>query len=241
MENLIEIQIPFAGFYYSIHSDQIDSELEDMPDYWANSMPCDMPGWLVDMFFDAADWSAAHDFYAKEYAESFCAEYLDDVGEFSAMTSPREYNFETDRIFVKVTRAAIARLWRGADRGTLTRIAGDRHTSRDGFASFYSPEWQTWGRLSEWDHNQLMTLLLAYLETERGEEWDQWAEYALVEDLGCNDGIHNAMWSSEKASRPWKLWNYLTYDRPNRTIKTMAQWRKANQQPWETTPLGGAA
>lgn len=241
MGQTFEIRIPFAGFYYSIHDDEIGREVEQLPEDWSEYFDCDMPQKLWDMFFDAADYGSARLEYAREYVESFCDEYLDGEGKFSGMESPREYNFETDRVFAKVTRSALARIAIGTDRDTLTRIAEKRHTSRSGFVSFYSPDWRTWGRLSQWDHNQLATLLLAYLATARGEEWDQWAEFELMDSYLCNGGTHSALWSDSSSSRPWAIWNHLTYDRPRRAIRTMSQWRRANQKPWETTPLGGAA
>jgi hypothetical protein len=38
---------------------------------------------------------------------------------------------------------------------SLDQVAGERHTSRSGFISFYSPDWRTWGDVTNWDHNQL--------------------------------------------------------------------------------------
>lgn len=236
----IEIQIPFAGFYYSLHDDQLTREIEDLADHYAESTGHDIPEKLMEMFWDAANFGNARLEYSKAYAEAFCDEYLPGAT-FAAMTSPREYNFETDRIFVQITRDHIAKLWRGADRDTLTRIARDRHTSQDGFISYYSPDWRSWGYPSSWDHNQLMTLLLAYLETERGEKWDQWAEYSLCEDLSGNGYISNWLWEGEKANRAWRLFNYLTYDRPRHKAKNMAEWRRVSMKPFETTPLGAYA
>lgn len=228
----MEMQIPFAGFYYSIHSDEVDQCVERLADY----CDYDIPQSLMNLFWDAADYDNAYQDYAKEYAESFCAEYLDD-GEFAAMESPREYNFATDRIFVKVPRSTVAKLWRKTDKATLDRIVKERFTSYDGFISHYRNDWREWGGLSEWDHNQLGTLLLAYLETERGEEWDHWAEHSLMESYLCNGGPDNALWKGDKAKRAWRIFDYL-HERSQRPVKTMAQWRLAFMKPWETTPLG---
>ncbi|MDK3074096.1 hypothetical protein QO034_13320 [Sedimentitalea sp. JM2-8] len=237
---MMEIQIPFDGFYGSIHEDEVNRELESVYDSWSDAMPCDIPESLSDLFFDAAQWGNAYREYAKEYAESFIAEYLKD-GTFVEMTSPREYNFATDRVFIDVSRDAVADMVRKTDRAILDRVTKERFTSCDGFISNYRNDWRHWGRLSEWDHNQLGTLLIAYLETERGETWDQWAEYSLCEDISCNGLIHNALWQGDKATRAWRIFNYLTDDRANRAVKTMAQWCIAFAKPWESTPLGSVA
>lgn len=235
----MEIQIPFAGFYYSLHDSEAETELEQIADYFADETGRDIPESLMNLFFDAADFGEFRVAYAREYAESFCDEYLTGAT-FAALTSPKYYNFETDRIFVNITRGHVARLWRNTDRDTFTRIAKERFTSRDGFMSFYRPDWREWGRLSEWDHNQLGTLLLAYLETERGEEWDQWAEYELTESFRCNGGTQDALWSNDKARRAWRIHDYLR-ERAKRKVKNMVQWRIAYAKPWGTTPLGTIA
>lgn len=237
---MMEIQIPFAGFYGSAHDSEIDRELEDIAESWYSKTGRDIPESMSQLFFDAADYGNAFLEYAKEYAESFADEYLPGA-EFVELTSPREYNFATDRIFMRVPRVTVARMWRKTDRKILDRITKERFTSCDGFISGYRNDWREWGRLSEWDYNQLGTLLLAFLETERGEKWDMWAEFDLVESFRCNGGIHSALWQGDKAGRAWKLFNYLTYDRPRRAVKTMAQWRKVFARPWESTPLGMVA
>ena len=86
---------------------------------------------------------------------------------FADMSSPRYYNFETDRVFANIPVSVIRKLWRiSKDDGheTLTRIARERHSSRSGFISHYSPFWREWGDVNEWDHNQLETLLIAACE-----------------------------------------------------------------------------
>lgn len=206
---MFEIQIPFAGFYCSIHEQEIGQPLERLPDYWCEYMRCDIPQKLMDMFERAADWQNAMEEYARDYAQGFINEYLECRGVYSGMQSPRYYNFKTDRLFVKIPRHELARLWRKTDKVILDRICEERFTSYDGFRSFYRPEWREWGRLSTWDHNQLGALLLAYLETERGEEWDQWAEFSLMEDASGNGYLDQWLFGNPNADRPWRIFNYI--------------------------------
>jgi hypothetical protein len=237
MEYTHEVAIPFAGFYHSIHDGEADREFEYIADVYAEEVGEDIPQSLMDLFCDTADYGNFHLEYARAYAENFIAEYLTG-GEFVTMESPREYNFTTDRLFIKISRDEIARLWVATDRNTFDRIVKERFTSRSGFCSFYSNRWQDWGRLSEWDHNQLGALLAAYLDQQLACGWDQWKEYELMEHELGNGLVSNTLWAGDKCKRPWKILDYLR-ERARRPIKTLAAWRIANAKSWNDTPLGG--
>lgn len=229
--------IPFAGFYGSVHEDELDREVE----YFMERIPHDSPVYdsIQSLAWDAADFGAARLEYAQEYAAAFL-DWLSLNGKFESMDSPREYNFATDRIFVTLTRADIARLWRGVPREDFTKACRDQFTSRSGFISHYSPDWRDWGPISTWDHNQIGTLVECFAEYEQGKAWDSWAEHELMESYLCNGGVHGAMWQGDKADRLWRIANYLE-ERAARPIKTMDQWhaaRRAENRPFSGTPLG---
>jgi hypothetical protein len=233
-----EIQIPFAGFYCSFHEDEVNREHESFVDWFTDESGENIPESLSDAFFTHANWENGRHDYANEYAESFL-EYYGLGGEFTGMESPRFYNFSTDRVFVKVDRDTIARLWKETDRGLFVKYVNRRHTSRDGFISHYSNDWHNWGRLSNWDHNQLNTLLLAWLETYDGKEFDQWEEISLMENYMCNGGVAIAI-QSDGLSRVYRIAEYLI-ERSKRPIRTLDQWhaaRRAENRPFELTPLG---
>lgn len=232
-----DAMIPFSGFY-NAHESEADREIESLANYYASETPDDLPQWLADLAFDSADFEAFRDEYAKEYVTSFL-QWLGFDGEFSGMESPRFYNFETDRVFAKLTRDDIARAWHMADKDVLTRICNERLTSRSGFVSHYSPDWKTWGALSSWDHNQLGMLMIACADTEQGYSFDYWSEVELMENAMCN-GIGQEIWTGEKSDRFWKLFNYMM-DRAKRPIRTLEQWhaaRRAENKPFGATPLG---
>jgi hypothetical protein len=236
--DLYEIQIPFGGFYGSIHEDGGDRILENIADNYKEDTGNDIPDALMENFNNACDWSAFHRGYAQAYAAAFAEEHLTGSAEFSGMISPKFYNFETDRIFMQVSGAFIEHMMSEVPEKVLTAAAKERHTSYDGFWSHYSPEWKSWGPLLEWDHNQLHTLLMAYLFEERGEAWDQWAEHYLLEDGNCNGEYEHWLWGdSKEATRAFAIYDHLR-NRANRPIKTMVAWYAANQKPWNTTPLG---
>lgn len=231
--------LPFAGFYYSAHDSEFDREIESLADHYASETPDNMPEWLMNLAWDSADFESARLEYSREYAESFM-QWLSLDGTFESMSSPRFYNFETDRIFVTLTRNDVAKLWRGVDRELFTQRCRDRFTSRSGFTSHYSNDWRQWGRLSEWDHNQLGTLIGAYAETEQGAAWEQWSESELMESYLCKGGVSNALWNGEEGARFWKLFDYMIA-RANRPVRTLEQWhaaRRAENRPFNETPLG---
>lgn len=232
--------IPFSGFYESVHSGAVDSTLErmltDLDSGTENAPDC-----ICEAARQAIDYSGVYQAYARTYAASFL-EWLGLNGTFESMSSPRFYNFETDRIFVELTRADLARLWRTVSRDDLTKAAAARFTSRDGFISHYSPDWREWGRLSEWDHNQIGTLVGAAAVIENGGDWDSWAEFSLVEDCDGNGDIDQWIWDNAEPGlgRALDLWDYLQ-SRAKRSIRTLAQWhaaRRAENRPFNETPLG---
>lgn len=235
--------IPFAGFYESYHDAEFDREIESALEYSDLDSNSTLYHELLDLAYSgAADFEAAREEYAKEYAASFL-EWLSLDGEFESVSSPRFYNFETDRVFVELTRGDLARLWSMVDRETLDAACRERFTSRSGFISHYSPDWRDWGRLTSWDHNQIGTLLGAAAETEQGAKWYMADECDLMESYLCNGGVHGALWQGDKADRFWKIVNYLN-ERAARPIKTLAQWhaaRRAENRPFTDTPLGAYA
>ena len=141
--------IPFSGFYESVHMDALEREGEEFP---------------------GADWRKVFFSYAKAYA----TEYLHAaciVGEFESLESPREYNFSTDRIFVDIPADEVRRMLATVDMETLAQVAKDRHTTRPGFISFYSPQVGDWGSVETWDCNQLETLIIAFVDDDERGYW----------------------------------------------------------------------
>lgn len=186
------IQIPFSGFYYSIHDAMMDGELEYYPDSIQNRL------------FDAINWRAVRLDYAREYCEQF-AHKFDIALTFESLSSPREYNFTTDRIFAEISADEVQQLFNHTDKDTLARICKDNHTSRDGFISFYDPDYLTWGDVLTWDYNQLGSLLEAYVEGQADTDF----EASIVETMVCNGFVSNLLWESADNPRIFKIADYL--------------------------------
>lgn len=202
-----EIVLPFSGFYCSVHDAAIDDAID--------RMFCDDSGapneGLAGHVRAKCDFPEVFREYAKSYAAAFAAEFELPGLAYVRTCSPRFYNFETDRIIGALAVDDVLRLYDEVDTVTMTDTAAARFTSRSGFISFYSPDWQnTWGDVLEWDCNQLACLLAAYLETTNPGDFDQWAEVGLMESAQGNGRFDE--WIAEHTDgidRLYKIDNYL--------------------------------
>lgn len=157
---------------------------------------------LSEMLSDVSDYSEMHRQIAQDYADAFAAWLADSLEiqplvkqhrssevspgfswkiyepgmlfEFEEMTSPKFYNFETDRLFGKFSETVLTTLYQrlhaepyalGDVLTPLARTFQNLFTSRDGFASFYGNEVPE-KPLAEWDHNELYALLVAWTEQQ---------------------------------------------------------------------------
>lgn len=199
--------IPFSGFYNSLHDSELDHALEMM---FSDDSGNPNDG-LVSRAFDLVQWQRVHAAYAAHYAAAFIEEFGIEGAAFESMTSPREYNFETDRVFITLPESEVTRILSVTPRETLDAVAAEMFTSRSGFISHYSPDVDSWGPVAEWDHNQCFALLSAYvLHMRDGEAFDIWAEYSIMEHCSCNGYLDE--WLSESADPGLKrLWNISDY------------------------------
>lgn len=245
------VNIPFAGFYESKYSGEIDSQETQFCEWEADESDRETgeqnqpehlrltSGELCEIMWLCASYGIAYNKIAREYVASFDIYFSELLGfplglTFEEMTSPREYNFETDRLFATMPAAAVAKLWRmsRADgHKMLAKYLKDRFTSYDGFSSHYRNTLDAWpSRPSEWDHNELGTLLLACLEIAGAEqEWD----WHIYEHMAESNDFYTAFEScvdwekfedmrkeareekareyaeehpEEPTPNPWKLW-----------------------------------
>ncbi len=195
---LLSVNIPFAGFYGSIWSEEEDRQetqyvdhIRSDPDARAYDFPETpdvSPDLVADVLWEATDSSAYAATMAREYAVEFgawladtlhgtTAERPEIVLEFEELTRPRFYNFETDRIFAKLSLTDLQAMFdhlQRVDDTILENVIADRFTSYDGFISFYSNKVEDWlaKPLTEWDHNELGTLLVAWGRLHEVQDFD---------------------------------------------------------------------
>lgn len=190
------INLPFSGFYYSEYDRELDyveeREIEHLEEkhQLTNAQADELSGIL----FNSTDWGVAHRMVAEAYVEAFNEKFKEwtdiDLGlKFESMSSPREYNFATDRIFCHISDEVVHSLFDGADREKLAKVIRERFTSYDGFISFYSnylPDWLETD-VDEWDHNELCTLLMSWLP----EDWS----WAVFEEMVNGSEVFYSAWS----------------------------------------------
>lgn len=199
----MNIQLPsFGGFYDSIWYDSENEywEMKNMEDNL--EVPFD--------FQHLDDWGTSARYYqdvCKAYTEYMSEQYrklgLDITMKYECMTSPREYNFTTDKIYADMS-------WDGRKnlegklivlmekhKEQLSRIICLNHSSRDGFISFMDDTYDEWyGRIAgmreeSGDIDLYVGYLLAYLVMcENGWEHlydlDEDAHYDVAELRGID-------------------------------------------------------
>jgi hypothetical protein len=186
--------IPFAGFYNSIWSDGIDRaeemylenlEQEDGVKIEASS----------DAIWRAADYGAMHNYVARKYVDYLNDSIKDEFDldldlKFESMQSPREYNFETDRIFCYISDENLRKLRSFVPEDELRLAIKTRFTSRSGFISSYPNNLDDWDAdPTTWDHNEIGTLFVALLGESGDWEMDILGQMHEEFDRAFQEGV----------------------------------------------------
>lgn len=173
----METTIPFMGFYNSVHDAQIDDVIE-----MEASDPetgCHVDQEKFDEIFSKTDFKAVHEAYAKEFCERF-AEEIEVKLTFKLLSSPKYYNYETDRIIAEIELPEVERIFNSVGKNILQEKIAERFTSRSGFISHYPNSLDKWPKdLAEWDLNHIGTLIEVYAESIHG--WDHDKEVYLID------------------------------------------------------------
>ena len=166
--NKLESTIPFDGFYNSYISSDIEHQIGQQIEWDTDIF--DLNEDEQQILFDNYLSVNRSSFY-NEIAEHYTDLYIDALNErlegftlkakFNLLTSPREYNFETDRIFIDIEKnhaiEFIKYIIKNYKKELENKIK-ERFTSRSGFWSHYKNGLDLWTKdYSEWDHNQIGT------------------------------------------------------------------------------------
>lgn len=188
----IEIELPFSGFYESLHDQFLEDAIESAFNYDYDTGEevelgddYDKARWDADI-----NWQEIQENYSKAYVEEFGQEFDLDL-EFVAMTSPKYYNFSTDRIFANVPLGQIERIRKEAEAHVdYAEFIKERYTSYDGFWSNFSNDSndEDWTK-EELDPVQYRSILDFWIEkiSDAHEDWDVF----LMDDFRGNGGILN--------------------------------------------------
>ena len=165
---MTEIRIPFPGFYESVLSYELDSEENQLAESMAEDCDRLTDSDYADLIWRCANYSTAFDYLAREYVDYFNEWVENETGinlglKFVEMKSPREYNFETDKIFCRVDFESLKKLFEHMEEKTLEETINGHLKSRSGFISYYSEFVREWKNtpLEEWDYNELYMILCA--------------------------------------------------------------------------------
>jgi len=166
--NKLESTIPFDGFYNSYISSDIEHQIGQQIEWDTDIF--DLNEDEQQILFDNYLSVNRSSFY-NEIAEHYTDLYIDALNEklegftlkakFNLLTSPKEYNFETDRVFIDIEKDHAIDFIKYIIKNykkELEKKIEDRFTSRSGFWSHYKNGLDLWTKdYSEWDHNQIGT------------------------------------------------------------------------------------
>jgi len=170
MNNKTLVQIPFEGFYNSVTEHLIGGEIEQYIEYKQETNPeyDDYPDYSVDFQLIARG-------YVRLYRQWLVDNDFPDIAlEFESLSSPKEYNFTTDRIFCHVDLDQLLPYYNlFMSSPDAQEKIDNRFKSRSGFASFYNDFCEDWKTkpIDKWDFNELMILF------PEPDYWELW-EYA---------------------------------------------------------------
>ena len=166
--NKLESTIPFDGFYESFISADIDYQIgqqiewdTDIYDLNENEQQILWDNYL----------SVNRSYLYNQIAEDYTNFYIEILNRrlkgftlkatYKCYESPREYNFETDRIFIEIEENHCIEFIEYIVKNykkELEKKIKDRFTSRSGFNSFYKNSLDLWTKdFKEWDCNMIGT------------------------------------------------------------------------------------
>ena len=166
--NKLESTIPFDGFYNSCISDDIEHQIGQQIEWDSDTFDLneDEQQVLWDNYLDIN-----RSYFYNQIAEDYTNFYIDELNErlkrfelkatYKFFTSPKEYNFSTDRIFIEIEENHaidfIKYIIKNYKKELQEKIK-DRFTSRSGFISNYKNSLDLWiDDYSEWDFNMIGT------------------------------------------------------------------------------------
>ena len=203
--NKLESTIPFDGFYESFISADIDHQIGQQIEWDTDiyDLNEDEQQILWDNYL-----SVNRSYFYNQIAEDYTNFYIDALNErlegftlkatYKFFTSPREYNFSTDRIFIEIEENHAIDFIKYIIKNykkELEKKIQDRFTSRDGFISSYKNSLDLWiDDYSEWDHNQMGTCfeLFDLEEEEINYSLREYLTETIMDNLGNTlgkDGI----------------------------------------------------
>lgn len=164
--NKIVIEIPFSGFYHSIHDAHIDNWVE----YMLSSDEAEHLGISESELSDKLymmDYSNIHKAICNHYIKAYNSVFYDNFDieldlEFSEMTSPEFYNFETDKLYCTIEQSKFDEVVALLDDEKIQNTLSDKYKTCSGFIVFDS----TLQSIQEKDYQRFSSDILEMLLSE---------------------------------------------------------------------------
>ena len=164
----LETTIPFEGFYNSIIDADIENEIDSLTQYYSESYELSK---IEEELLSNSFLSVNNNNFYNEICKDYVSFYIDKLNErikdftlkatYKCFISPKEYNFETDRVFIEIKENHcidfIKYIIKNYKKELDNKIK-ERFTSRSGFISFYENNLKFWtNNYKKWDDNQIGT------------------------------------------------------------------------------------
>jgi hypothetical protein len=143
------VTLCFAGFYNSLFSDRLDSQIEQDAEYY---------GIDAGELCDAVSWGRAHTYIAKDYCGHF-GEWLKAIGfeaidfSFVALHTPKDYFQGPDTIEAEASTEALRKLFDAVMyeyESELRAYWCNRFTPCSGWIPFYPADMDACGPCEQW-------------------------------------------------------------------------------------------
>lgn len=190
------VTLCFAGFYDSLPSDRLDSQIEQDAEYY---------GIDAGELFDAVSWGRAHTYIAKDYCARF-GEWLKAIGfeaidfSFVALYMSKDYFQGPDTIEAEASTEELRKLFDAVMREHESELRAywcNRFTPCDGWIPFYPAEMDACGPCEQWP-SCLWQVLFDFLDSIQADYDD--AEWA-YDDMALSNGVYeNALCESPEYS-----------------------------------------
>lgn len=183
--NKIAIQVPFSGFYHSIHDMYIDNHIEYEIEYLESELGyTDEQLDIIKDRFYTMDYAPIRKAICEHYINAYNAVFYDEYDihldlEYSQLISPKFYNFETDRLYAFIDESIYNEVTALINSEDFKTMLKDKFKQRSGFMPFQST-------LDAIDNDDTVLFSAELLEQLLSEE-------AVINNYQYSDNINEAI------------------------------------------------
>lgn len=140
--NKIEIQLPFSGFYESIHDMYIDNHIEYELEYLESELGyTDEQLDIIKDKFYMMDYAPIKKAICEHYIQAYNQVFYDEYNihldlEYSDLISPRFYNYETDRLYALIDESIYNEVSEMVNNESFKTMLKDKFKPQSGFMPF---------------------------------------------------------------------------------------------------------